>query len=172
MVFKGIMYYIVLKILNDIFEFMKITPRTITWFSLFKLPLVYLSGIRLKRLQKGQSVVVVRHRWINQNPFRSMFWAVQGMAAELATGVLLLDVIEKKHARISMLLTQTEATFSKKATGLIRFTCSQGREAEALINAALASGQGEGAWIECSGIDATGQQVCHFRFFWSVKQKN
>ena len=166
------MYYIVLKIFNDIFDFMKITPRTITWFSLFKLPLVFLSGIRLKSLQNGVAVVAVRHRWVNQNPFRSMFWAVQGMAAELATGVLLLDAIEKRKSSVSMLLTQTEATFSKKATGLIHFKCTQGRDAEFLIDAALESGQGEAAWLECSGVDTTGQQVCHFRFYWSVKRKN
>lgn len=166
------MYNIVLKIFNDIFEMMKITPRTVTWFSLLKLPLVFLSGIRLKSIQNGTAVVVVKHSWINQNPFRSMFWAVQGMAAELASGVLLLDAIEQRKARISMLLTKTEATFSKKATGRIVFTCSQGREANALIDTAMQSLQGEGAWLECSGVDAQGQQVCHFKFFWSVKCKN
>lgn len=166
------MYYIVPKILNDIFEFMKITPKSVKWFSLLKLPLVFLSGIRLQSIQNGESVVVVKHRWINQNPFRSMFWAVQGMAAELATGVLLMDTIGRKKSRISMLLTQTEATFSKKATGRIVFTCSHGSKAEAVIDSALESGQGEGTWLECSGVDASGQQVCHFRFYWSVKRKN
>lgn len=151
---------------------MKITPRSVKWFSLFKLPLVFLSGIRLRSIQEGFSIVDVRYKWINQNPFRSMFWAVQGMAAELATGVLLLDVIQKKKVNISMLLTQTEASFTKKATGKITFKCMQGAQAKLLVEQAIESGQGEGAWLECSGVDASGQQVCHFRFFWSVKQKN
>ena len=43
-------------------------------------------GVRTKYIDNSKCIVVVKHRWINQNPFDSMFWAVQGMAAELATG--------------------------------------------------------------------------------------
>mgnify|MGYP005989305317 FL=1 len=48
----------------------------------FKLPAAWWSGVRLRSLSTQQAVVTVRHRWINKNPFNSMFWAVQGMAAE------------------------------------------------------------------------------------------
>ena len=65
---------------------MKFTPRKLNYFLAFKLPSAFLTGVRTKFIDNHKCVVVVKHRWINQNPFNSMFWAVQGMAAELATG--------------------------------------------------------------------------------------
>jgi hypothetical protein len=38
----------------------------------------------------------VKHRWINQNPFNSMYFAVQAMGAELATGALVMYQIKKR----------------------------------------------------------------------------
>ena len=75
---------------------MKITKRSIRNFTLFKLPLVYLSGIRISQINVDRAEASVRLRWINQNPFRSLFWAVQGMAAELTTGALLMREIEEQ----------------------------------------------------------------------------
>ncbi len=62
----------------------------INTFLFFKLPSAWWSGVRLRSLDYEKAVVSVTHRWINQNPFRSMFWAVQGMAAELSTGALVM----------------------------------------------------------------------------------
>jgi hypothetical protein len=41
------------------------------------------------------NVWYLKHRWINQNPFNSMYFAVQAMAAELATGALVMFQIQK-----------------------------------------------------------------------------
>ena len=59
----------------------------ISVFTFFKLPAAWWTGVRVSEINDTSCVVSVRHRWINQNPFGSMFWAVQGMAAELSTGV-------------------------------------------------------------------------------------
>ena len=45
---------------------------------------------------KQKAIVTVRHKWFNQNPFKSMFWAVQGMAAELSTGIYGHDTDKRK----------------------------------------------------------------------------
>ena len=74
---------------------MKATPRAINSYIFFKLPSCYLTGVRVKTIDQTCCVTSVRHRWINQNPFKSMFWAVQGMAAELATGALVMLVLLK-----------------------------------------------------------------------------
>ncbi len=44
-----------------------------------------------------------------------MFWAVQGMAAELSTGALVMAAIKESDQNISMLVANNKATFSKKA---------------------------------------------------------
>ena len=96
---------------------MNLTPRKLNSFIVFKLPAAFLCGVRTKYLDAEKCIVTVRHRWINQNPFKSMFWAVQGMAAEFSTGALMMSKIQASGERISMLVTSNNATFTKKATG-------------------------------------------------------
>ena len=41
-------------------------------------------------------ITKVKFGWLNQNPFNSMFWAVQGMAAEFSTGFLCAEKLENQ----------------------------------------------------------------------------
>jgi hypothetical protein len=151
---------------------MKITKRSVRYFTLLKLPLVYFSGIRITNIKTDGVEASVKFKWINQNPFRSMFWAVQGMAAELTCGVLLMREIEIRKNSLSMLLVETKASFSKKAKGKIRFSCNEGKDAKDLIDKAISSGDGQRHWFTSIGIDENGDEVSRFQFHWSVKSKS
>ena len=74
---------------------MKITPSKINKFMIVKLPAAYFCGVRVVSITENKCKTKVRHRWINQNPFNSMYFAVQAMASELATGALVLKKINK-----------------------------------------------------------------------------
>ncbi|MAW50728.1 MAG: thioesterase, partial [Flavobacteriaceae bacterium] len=102
---------------------MKVTPARFNMFMFFKLPSAWWSGVRLYSINDSECIVKVRHSWINQNPFKSMFWAVQGMAAEMTTGAFLTREINLSGENISMLVSNNTAKFTKKATGKIRFVC-------------------------------------------------
>lgn len=140
-------------------------------FTIFKLPSVWLMGIRVKSISEKSATVKVKHRWINQNPFNSMFWAVQGMAAELATGVLLTSAIRESGAKISMLVLNNKANFSKKATGRIRFQCDQGLEVKAAVAKTVETGASQTIWMDATGIDEQGDVVSHFSFEWTLLKK-
>ena len=86
-------------------------------FTFFKLPAAWWCGVRMKSMDHQRAVVTVKYRWINQNPFKSMYWAVQGMAAELSTGAMVTDQIRASGEKISMLVANNTANFSKKARG-------------------------------------------------------
>ena len=103
---------------------MNFTPSKLNAYTFFKLPSVWWCGVRVTQIQEKHCEVKVKHRWINQNPFKSLFWAVQGMAAELTTGVLLMKEIQSSNQKISMLVINNKANFSKKARGQITFSCS------------------------------------------------
>ena len=113
---------------------MKYTPKQINKWMLFKLPAAWLTGVRILSISETKCEVKVRFKWINQNPYRSMFWAVQGMAAELTTGMLLTKSIQESNTNISMLLVGNKSNFYKKAVGKIKFICDQGETAKELIN--------------------------------------
>ena len=151
---------------------MRITPSSITFYTLFKLPAAYFTGVRVKSIEDSQCTVRVRLNWMNKNPFRSMFWAVQGMAAELSTGVLIMKSLRQKNINASMLVVENKATFSKKAVGLITFTCLQGKAVSEIITAAIEENAPKQIWLDAKGYDQDGDEVSSFSFLWSIKPKN
>ena len=94
---------------------MRITPSSIKLFTVFKLPAAYFTGVRVRSIDEKQCTVSVRLNFMNKNPFRSMFLAVQGMAAELSTGALIMHALHHTNTKASMLVIENKATFSKKA---------------------------------------------------------
>lgn len=150
---------------------MNISPSKLNMFLMFKLPAAYFTGIRTKSLDDTTCVVSVKHRWVNQNPFRSMFWAVQGMAAELTTGALVMKKIKESGKNISMLVASNDASFLKKATGRITFTCNEGSKIDDAIHKAIETGEGQTLWLNSKGINKDGIEVSTFNFQWTLKVK-
>ena len=151
---------------------MKITPQKVNTFMLFKLPLAYLGGVRVASIEETEAIVKIKHRWINQNPYKSMFWAAQGMAAEMTTGVLVMSQIEKSKRKISMLVTHQEAKFTKKATGKIQFICKDGGLIKDAIQKSIDTGQGQVITLTSEGFNKDGVSVSKFQFEWSLKVKS
>lgn len=150
---------------------MKTTPGNLNAFLMFKLPSAWLCGVRIKEISKRTCKVGVRHQWINQNPFNSMYFAVQAMAAELSTGALVMQEINQSRHKISMLVKQNEAAFVKKATGRIIFECHDGEKIRDAIAKATETGEGEVFWMHSTGRNAQGEQVSAFHFEWTIKLK-
>ena len=149
---------------------MKYTPNKINRWMLFKLPAAWISGVRLTLIDEKKCEVKVRFKWINQNPYRSMFWAVQAMAAELTTGMLLTKSIQDSNYDISMLLVSNKSSFYKKAVGKITFVCDEGEIAKQLINSTIKNTTSK-AWFKAKGYDEAGDQVSEFDFEWSCKKR-
>tara|TARA_R110002049_G_scaffold169119_9_gene335681 strand:+ start:366 stop:821 length:456 start_codon:yes stop_codon:yes gene_type:complete len=151
---------------------MKITPSKLNKYLMFKLPAAYFTGVRTKELNNNSCVVTVKHRWVNQNPFKSMFWAVQGMAAELTTGALVMQKIRESEKKISMLVASNNASFTKKATGRITFKCEEGEKINDAILKAIETGEGQTVWLNANGVNADGVEVSSFNFEWTLKVKS
>jgi Domain of unknown function (DUF4442) len=150
---------------------MALTKSKVNLFILFKLPSAYLCGVRAKYIDNKKCEATVKHRWINQNPFNSMYFAVQAMAAELTTGALVLSQIRDSKMNISMLVANSKSNFNKKAIGRITFTCNDGSLIENAIKQAIATNEGQTIWMKSIGIDEKGDQVSEFDFEWSVRRK-
>ena len=151
---------------------MKITPKKLNTFLLFKLPSAFFCGVRTKSLTNEICIVSVKHRWINQNPFNSMFWAVQGMAAELSTGALVMSKIKESGKNISMLVLNNNASFTKKATGRITFECHDGLLIDDAIKKTVETGEGQTIWMKSIGRNEQGVEVSSFNFEWTLKLKS
>ncbi len=140
-------------------------------FTFFKLPAAWWSGVRVKSITSQKCVVTVKYGWRNQNPFNSMFWAVQGMAAELSTGAMVIGQIRDSGQKISMLVQNNNAHFSKKARGRITFTCEDGHLIQEALDKTVATGEGQTFWMQSVGVNEDGVVVSTFNFEWTVRVK-
>ena len=150
---------------------MSLSPKKINAFMMFKLPSAYFTGVRVKSISRVRCVSTVTYRWINQNPFNSMFWAVQGMAAELSTGALVMTTIKESGENISMLVASNKATFLKKAKGRIFFNCEDGAMIEDAVQKAISTKEGQTCWMKSEGKDKDGDVVSIFQFEWTIKMR-
>lgn len=141
-------------------------------FLFLKIPISWIAGVRLKEMNDEICITKVKFGWLNQNPFNSMFWAVQGMAAEFSTGFLCAEKIRKSGKKISMLVVHNQAEFTKKAVGRVTFSCIQGKELDAVLQKAIETGEGQTLTLFSEGKDQKGDLVSKFAFTWSFKVKN
>lgn len=151
---------------------MKVTLKKMKRFLVFKLPSAYLCGVRLRAIDDDKAVVTVKYRWINQNPFKSMYFAVQSMAAELTTGAIVIKKITDTGKPISMLVTNHKGAFTKKAVGLITFTCNDGNLIDTALKRTIDTGEPQTIAMKSFGIDEKGEQVSAYEFEWGIKLKS
>lgn len=140
-------------------------------FMLTKMPLGLFAGLRVEEVSMARCRTGLPYGWRTTNPFRSMYFAAQSMAAELSTGALAMLAVELAPEPVSMLITNLEAEFGKKATTWTTFTCEAGREIFEAVAYTVATGEAVTARVETVGRMVDGTEVSRFRFTWSFKRR-
>lgn len=140
-------------------------------FLLIKLPAAFFCGLNIRKLDVDNCEVTLPYGWRSQNPFQSIYFAAQAMAAEMSTGALALLAIENANAPVGMLVVNLEATFTKKADKLTTFTCTEGAKVFEAIDTALKTGEKVPVTIESIGTMPDGTEVARFLITWSFKKK-
>ncbi len=149
----------------------KFTVSNLNKFLLFKLPSAYISGVRVASINDKEATATVKYKWINQNPFQSLYWAVQGMASELTTGILVMKEIHESGEKISMLVTHQTGTFTKKATGKITFICTDVDKIKTAIETTISTGEAQVITMTAEGFNESKESVSKFDYTWGIKLK-
>jgi hypothetical protein len=147
---------------------MKQQPR-FRLYLLTRLPSAYFSGLKIREMNESVCAITVPHTWFSQNPFRSTYFACLSMAAEMSTGALAMAHLYKHDPPVSMLVVRTEADYFKKASGLTRFTCTDGHALRRTIEDAVTTGEGRSFRARSTGINPAGETVAEFFITWSFK---
>ena len=136
-----------------------------------RLPSALFAGLRIKIFDEQHAVISVKYKWFNQNPFRSMYFAIQSMAAEMSTGLLASAQVYQRSPAVSMLVVGIEAKFLKKAVDTISFACNDGDAIDRIIEESIASGEGKTIICKSIGTNMAGEVVSEFLVTWSFKAK-
>jgi len=151
----------------------KVTNPWLLWlFMLYKMPMGFIARLRVRTLDRQQATVSIPFGWLNQNPFRSTYFAALSMAAELSNGIIVLMAVDNSEQNVSTLPIAMESEFIKKATNLTTFTCTDGEKIFAAVEKAVATGEAVKVSANTVGCNEEGEVVARFTFHWSIKKKS
>ena len=145
------------------------TTWRFVFFLLWKLPMGFLARLRVPVLDVKKANVTVPYNYWNKNPFKSMYFAVQAMAAELSTGVLAILHTDGKN--MSVLVTSLTSDYYKKATTKVNFVCLDGNKMLKAVEQAIETGEAQKCVMHSKGYDLHGVCVSEFQITWSLKQR-
>ena len=130
-----------------------------------------IAGLRIKKIDSNSCIVTVPFKYVNKNPFKSMYFAVLSMAAELSSGILALSEVSEAEKPISMLVLNMKASFTKKVKTKVSFSCNDGEKIRNAITRSIETGEGQTADVVSVGTDKSGDKVAEFCFTWTFKPK-
>ena len=141
-------------------------------YLLFNLPMGWLAGMKIIDLTENHCITSVPFKWINKNPFKSVYFAVQSMAAELSTATACMVAIQGHQPSIALIIVDMKGQFYKKATGKVFFTCLHQGQTYDTVAQALASKKAQTLSLKTVGKMSDGTLVSEFTFTWSFKQRH
>ncbi len=156
----------------DQFRKSLLNPWKLKLFLITRLPMAALAGLKVTSFSAQKASVKLRYSYLNKNPFRSIYFAVLAMAAELSTGCLAYYHSQFKERKVSMLVTKMQAEYFKKARSKVSFTCeiSELFENERFMSDKVLN-EGQTYTLISEGHDETGELVARFSFEWSFRYK-
>jgi hypothetical protein len=144
-------------------------PFLFRLFTFFKIPAARRAGLKLISLNVNSCKTSIPFKFFNKNPFKSIYFAIQSMAAEFSTATLALLELERHKESVAFIVVDLEATFHKKADGLTFFECTEGEEFRKKIELAIETGVSQEVRAKTVGSLADGTVVSTFYFTWSFK---
>ena len=145
------------------------SPLKFRAFTVKDLPLAAAAGISVDHIDDNVCKVGMPGGWRTQNPFKSTYWAAQGMAAEAASGMLPFIYCEAAPEKVNMILGSCDAKFTRQCVGRSVFVCEAGHQVRDAIASTIETGKRVWCETKVQGFDSEGEQVSEWTFTWSFK---
>jgi len=149
----------------------QVTSAQFKWFLFTQLPMGWIAGLKVQSLSPEKCVTSVPFKWLTKNPFKSMYFAVQSMAAELSTASTCLLATTGQKPSVAFIIVDMKAAFYKKATSRVFFTCKDASQAFEAVEKCKETGQAQTVTFKTEGKMEDGTVVSEFEFTWSFKQR-
>jgi len=147
------------------------SPFRFKMYMLMQLPMGWIAGLKVDSFSETEVRISVPFKFINKNPFRSVYFAVLAMAAELSSGLSAMAEVDDTSVPVSMLVLNMRADFTKKAKTKITFSCKDGEAIREAISKSIITREGQVVEVKAVGTDTFGDVVANFWFSWTFKPK-
>ena len=118
-----------------------------TWslrmFAWSKIPLIAVLRPTLVAADGQHCVIRIPLTWLAKNHLRSMYFGALCIGADLAGGLIAMNLIQARRSSVAFLFKDFQAQFLKRAEGAVVFTCTDGLKMRELLDRAEQSGERE-----------------------------
>lgn len=146
------------------------SPLLFGLYLLTRIPSAFFMGIRLHRCDENEASVALPFWWFTKNPFRSVYFAAQCGAAELSTGVLATIALQGR-GKVTMLVSNFEMEFVKKAKSRVIFHCEEGQAISEAVRLAAVEKSKQTVRVLTEGRDKNGELVAKAWVTWYFRGK-
>jgi acyl-coenzyme A thioesterase PaaI-like protein len=117
------------------------TNLGLTLFSVTKIPLLGFVCPRFLELTDARAVIKIPFGFRTRNHLRSMYFGAMAIGADLVIGGFAWSLIEKGKYPVNLIFKDFKADYLKRAEADVHFVCDAGADIQALIDAAVTSGE-------------------------------
>ena len=143
-------------------------------FAWTKIPLIALLRPTMVAADSRHCAISLPLTWLSKNHLRSMYFGALCIGADLAGGLIAMNLIRSRRSTVAFLFKDFQAEFLKRAEGTTIFTCNDGLKMRELLDRAEQSGEREEDTVEVIATvpDKLGDEpVAVFRLTISMKQQ-
>jgi len=144
-------------------------------FTLVNIPLIFWLRPKVLELTEARSVILIPMGRRSRNHLKSMYFAVLCAGADLAPGLLTLNVLGKQTVKCSFLFKDFQADFLKRCEGDACFTCSEGLAISEAVARAVQTRERQNVTLNVTATvpSLSGDEViARFKLTISIKAKN
>jgi acyl-coenzyme A thioesterase PaaI-like protein len=150
-----------------------------TWslrlFAWTRIPLIAILRPTLLAADAKRCTVKIPLGWLTRNHLGSLYFGALCIGADLAGGLIVMNLIRARGSRVAFLFKDFHAEFHKRAEGAAIFTCQDGMRLQALLDRAESSGEREEDVVEVVATvpDKLGDEpVATFHLTISMKKRS
>lgn len=107
---------------------------------LFKIPVIFYVGAQVFEVNEKRCVISIPLNRRTRNHYRSMYFGVLAVGADLGCGYLAQYINETQaQGKIALLFKDFKADFLKRPEGDVHFVCDEGEKIQAAIGEAIST---------------------------------
>lgn len=145
------------------------------YFGITKIPLIFFVKPRVIQLDESQCVIKIPLHRRTRNHLKSMYFGVLAVGADLASGLLAMQLLDRSDHKISLIFKDMQANFLKRVDGDAIFTCTDGQKIRTLVEKVIDTGERhhEPLNIQVTAPDKYGDEIlATFTLTLSLKVKD
>lgn len=136
-------------------------------FGLLKIPVIFFVGPKVIEMSDSRSVIEIPLSRRTRNHYKSMYFGVLAVGADLAAGLLAQYLGERSGKNVGILFKDFKADFLKRAEKNTRFVCEEGEKIRDAIQQAIESGERQNIPVRVTAT--AGELVAEFVLTLSLK---